>query len=250
VDHRGLAVVDELPPERRDCAPDQPRDVHLRDTEPLRDLRLREIVDEAELQDASLTRAQRAQARRQRQPLRDNLVDVGGVVVAGRPRLSAQIGQGQRHARAARRQDVADVTLPQPHVDRNLGRARGTVEASRQLELAASHRGPELVEPARYPNRRRPIPKMVPDRADDRRDRERAELDLALVVEAIDCRNQGDRSDLNEIVELLAPVRKASCQGFYEREETFDQPVARSVIAGASCAGQLTGLSIGEPAIA
>src|SRR4051794_29225978 len=46
-------------------APDQPRDVHLRDADLLRDLRLRQPLEEAQVKDPALALVEHAEARRQ-----------------------------------------------------------------------------------------------------------------------------------------------------------------------------------------
>src|SRR5215204_3321683 len=54
-------------------SPDQPRDVHLRDADALRDLGLRQILDEAQVQHDPVARRQRRQRRRDRRAVLDQL---------------------------------------------------------------------------------------------------------------------------------------------------------------------------------
>src|SRR5947209_5541927 len=64
-------------------APDEAGDVHLRDADLLRDLRLREAVEEAELKDHPLARIQSAEAGREHRAILGHLV----LVLLGAERL-------------------------------------------------------------------------------------------------------------------------------------------------------------------
>src|SRR5919197_2203222 len=55
-------------------APDQPRHVHLRDPDPLRDLRLRQALEEAEVEDRPLALVERLETRLEHGPLLRDLV--------------------------------------------------------------------------------------------------------------------------------------------------------------------------------
>src|SRR5688572_13579674 len=70
----GLLLLDDLGADLVEGAPDQARDVHLRDPDLLRDLRLREPVEEAQVQDAALALVQRAHAGLEHGPVLRDLV--------------------------------------------------------------------------------------------------------------------------------------------------------------------------------
>ena len=65
---------------------------------------------------------------------------------------------------------------------------------------------PQLLEPARHPDRPALVAEVALDLADDRRRGVRRELHAALGVEPVDRLDQADGGDLDEVVERLAAV--------------------------------------------
>ena len=72
---------------------------------------------------------------------------------------------------------------------------------------------------------------MPLDLADDVRRRVGGQLDTALEVEAVDRLDQADRTDLDQVVELLAAVRVAPRERPHERHVPLDQLLARGQVA-------------------
>src|SRR5690348_14376163 len=71
---RSFFIRGDLVPDLLERAPDEPRNVHLRDADLLRDLRLREPVEEAELEDLPLALVEDAEARREHRAILRHLV--------------------------------------------------------------------------------------------------------------------------------------------------------------------------------
>ena len=68
------SVVPDLVPDPLEGAADQPRHVHLRDPDLLRDLRLRQPLEEAQVEDQPLALVQRPEARREHRAILRHLV--------------------------------------------------------------------------------------------------------------------------------------------------------------------------------
>ena len=102
-------------------------------------------------------------------------------------------------------------------------RGDGVVELEMQLLDAPgdAHRPPFVAE-------------VALELADDRRRRERRELQAAFGIEALDCLQQPDERDLAEIVQLLAAVLEASREELGKAHVVFDERVAQIPITGSA----------------
>src|SRR5215207_6211156 len=214
-------------------APQQPRDVHLRDADALGDLALREPGEEAQQQDAALALAQRAEAAAELDAL------LGGLVarVLGpdpRDRLSVFPERlverdGAVGLRALKRFEHL--------LRRRAGRLREILDRRRAAELRreavdfARDAGAQLLQPARDAHGPRTVAEVALDLAQDRRHRKGREAQLATEVEAIDRLDEPDAADLLEIVERLAAVRVTSSERSDERHHALDQENARLLVA-------------------
>jgi hypothetical protein len=84
----------------------------------------------------------------------------------------------------------------------------------------------ELLNAAGDPDRPCSVAEMPLDLAVDGRDRERCEINTAVELESVDCVDEPDRADLDEILELLPAAHVAAGQLPYEWEVLPDQAVA------------------------
>src|SRR5207248_3043911 len=98
-----------------------------------------------------------------------------------------------------------------------LGDRRRTAELDGQLLDQPRDLDVQLLQSAGHANRPALVAEMTLDLADDVRSRVGGQLDAAVEVEPVDRLDQADRADLDEIVELLAPVRVPPRQRADER---------------------------------
>ena len=103
----------------------------------------------------------------------------------------------------------------------------------RELLGGRAERQPQLLQPARDPDRPALVPEVPLDLADDRRGGVRGELDAAVEVEAVDRLDQADRADLDEVVERLAAAGEPAGEVLDERQVQPDQLVPRRLVLGA-----------------
>ena len=89
--------------------------------------------------------------------------------------------------------------------------------------LARADLHPQLLEPARHPDRPALVAEVALDLADDRRGRVRRELDAAVGVEAVDRLDQADRADLDEVLDRLAAVAEPARAVLDQRQVQVDQ---------------------------
>src|SRR3954454_4321251 len=218
-------------------APDEPRHVHLRDADLLRDLRLREPLEEAEVQDAPLALVEHLEPWRQHRAVLRHLVLVLHVAerlerieiltvfgaAAGRER--------QRRVRATGLERLEHLFLLDARRLRELGDRRRASELHRQPfdELGELH--VQLLQAARDTHRPAAVAEVALDLADDVRRCVRRELDAAREVEAIDCLDQADRPDLHQVVELFAAVAVPACERAHQRHVLLDQLLACRKVA-------------------
>src|SRR6266545_2745788 len=218
-------------------APDQPRHVHLRDPHLLRDLRLGQALEEAEVENPPLALVEDAEPRRQHGPVLGDLV-----LVLLRPDrlervellavlLSAAGRQRQRRVRAAGLERLEHLFLLGAGRLRQLGDRRRTAELHRKLLDEPRELDVELLQAARHAHRPALVAEVTLDLADDVRRRVRRQLDAAVEVEAVDRLDQADRANLDEILQLLAAIRVAPRQRADERHVLLDQLLSGCEIA-------------------
>src|SRR5581483_6408981 len=218
-------------------APDQPRDVHLRDPDLRRDLRLRQPVEEPEAQDRALAVVQHPEARRQDGAVLGDLVGV--LLDADRlERVDLLVlpaaksgGQRQRAVRAPALERLQDLLLLDRRRSRELRDRRRAPQLHGQLFHQTRQLDVQLLEAARDAHGPAAVAEVPLDLADDVRRRVGRQLDAAGQVEAVDRLDQADRADLDQVVELLAAVRVAPRERADERHVLLDQPLARREIA-------------------
>src|SRR5215217_1811193 len=227
----------DLGPDLLERAPDQARDVHLRDPDLLRDLRLRQALEEAQVEDPPLALVERAEPRREHGAVLRDLVLV--LEVAERLErvellavlLARPLGERERRVRAAGLERLQHLLLLDARGLRELGDRRRPAELDGELldELRELH--VQLLQPARYAHRPAAVAEVALDLADDVRRRVCRQLDAAVEVEAVDRLDEADRADLHQIVELLAAVAVAPRERADERHVLLDELLARLEIA-------------------
>src|SRR5712691_7631386 len=232
-----LGFVGDLVADLLERAADQPRHVHLRDPDLLRDLRLGQALEEAQVQDPALALVEDAEARREHGPVLGDLV----LVLLGADRLErvelavvvlpAGGRQRERAVGAAALERLEHLLLLDPGRLRQLGDRRRAAELDGQLLDEARELDVELLEPARDADRPALVAEVALDLADDVRRRIGRQLDAAVEVEAVDRLDQPDRADLDEVLELLAAVAVAARERADERHVLLDQLLARGQVA-------------------
>src|SRR5579864_1651873 len=218
-------------------AADQPRDVHLRDSDLLRDLRLRQAVEEAQLEDHPLAVVERAEAGREHGAVLGDLVLV--LLAADRlervervlPFPAAAGRERECGVGATRFERLEHLFLGRARRLRELRDGRRTAELHRQLLHQARELHVQLLQAARHADGPALVAEVTLDLADDVRRRIRRQLDASLEIEPVDRLDQPDRADLDEILELLAAVRVAARERPHERHVLLDQLLARMQVA-------------------
>src|SRR5436190_6480024 len=235
---RGLVLLGlDLLADPLERPPDQPRYVHLRDPDLLRDLRLRQSLEEAQVEDQPLALVQRPEPGREHRAILGHLVlrlflpeRLQRVELA----LLVLAAPGRKRNRAVRPPTLERLDYGLLLDARRLGQLgnRGrAAELDRLLLDQLRKLDVELLEPARDAHRPALVAEVALDLADDVRRRVRGQLDAAVDVEAVDRLDQPDRPDLDEVVELFAPVRVAPGERPDERHVLLDQLVAGCEIA-------------------
>jgi hypothetical protein len=114
---------------------------------------------------------------------------------------------------------------------RQLGDRRRALELHGQLLDQSRELHIQLLEAARDPHRPAAVAEVALDLADDVRSRVGRQLDATVEVEPVDRLDQSDRTDLDQVVELLAAIRVAPCQRSHQRHVPLDQLLARCDVA-------------------
>src|SRR6266536_1146755 len=218
-------------------APDQPRHVHLRDADLLRNLRLRQPLEEAQVEDLALALVEHAEAGREHGAVLRDLVLM--LVAADRLErvellavlLGAPARERERRVGTARLERLEHLLLPDARGLRQLGDRRRAAELHGQLLDQPRELHVQLLQPARHAHRPALVAEVPLDLADDVRRRIRRQLDAAAQVEAVNRLDQADRADLDEILELLAAVRVPARKRAHERHVLLDQLLAGGDVA-------------------
>ena len=92
----------------------------------------------------------------------------------------------------------------------------------------------ELLDPTRHAHRPSLVAEVPLQLSDDRRRRERRELQAAFGLEALDGLQQTDERDLAQIVERLAAMLEPSREELGEPHVGFDELVAQIAVVGAA----------------
>src|SRR4029450_6009306 len=189
---------------------EQPGDVHLRDPELGCDLGLRQLVEEAQLDDLPFTFVEGGEARAYERlvldvdipPLLDpELVEQGvlSLVAEGSMQRARRVGVGGVES-------VEHVPLLHPGRLGELGHGRRAPELCGELVEHARESNGQLLEAARDVHRPRLVPEVSADLADDRRHGVARELDAPFDVEAVDGLDETESTDLHEVLERLPPA--------------------------------------------
>src|SRR5262249_31118163 len=216
---------------------DETRDVHLRDADLLRDLRLRQPFEEAQVEDRPLAVVEHAKAGlEQRAVLRDLVLVLDLAERLERIELlavllAAALRQREGRVRAAGLERLEHFFLFDACGLRELGDRRRAAELNGQLLDQLREADVQLLEPARHAHSPAAVAEMALDLADDVRRRVRRELDAAREVEAVDRLDQPDRPDLHEVVQLLAAIGVAPRERADERHVLLDQLLAGLQVA-------------------
>src|SRR5581483_667041 len=220
---RQLFVRGDLVPDLLESPPDEPRDVHLRDADLLRDLRLRQPFEEAEVQDGPLALVEHAKPGLEQRAVFGDLVLVLELA-EGLERvellpvfLAAPLRERQRGVGASGLERLEHLFLLDSRRLGELRDRRRPAELHRQLLDELREPDVQLLKPARHAHRPAAVAEVALDLADDVRRRVGRELDAPRQVEPVDRLDQADRADLHEIVELLAAIRVASRERADER---------------------------------
>ena len=142
-------------PEPVERAAYQPRHVHLRDTHPLGDLGLRQVLDEAQVKHDAVARGERLQRRRDRRAVLDELeavvldADRLGVGLAVALVAEAVGLQGDRVVRRRRLHRLQDLLGREPSARADLGDRRRAAEPARELLDRVVDLHHALLHPAR-----------------------------------------------------------------------------------------------------
>ena len=216
--------------------PDQARDVHLRDPDLLCDLALRQPVEEAQVEDPALALVEHAEAGREHGAiLRDRVLVLLGAERLERIELAVLVGaagrERERRVGAARLERLEHELLLDAGSLGELGNRRRAPELDGLVLDDLRELDVQLLEAARNAHGPALVAEVALDLADDVRRRVRRQLDAAVDVEAVDRLDQADAADLDEVVELLAPVGVAAGERADEREVLLDQLLARGEVA-------------------
>src|SRR5215216_1256846 len=198
---------------------DDPRDLHLRDAEARADLRLRQILGEAQPQHVTVSIAEDAhQVLDVREAHRLAVAGILGANRIVRPLAPVRVFEGL-------------------HERQSSVRAGGRAGLEHPLGGDSEALG-ELLELARQPKRPPCVAEVAPQLTQDRRDGEAREGGGALEVEAVDCLQQAERCDLHQIVERLTSASIAARQLARQWQEPLGERAARRAIAVMVISGQ------------
>src|SRR5581483_3953848 len=193
------------------------RGLALRDVQPPRDLRLRQVAPEAQTDELALARVE----------ARHQLVDVGPALARRELVLGARAGEavrlGERHDRARPREGRARGL----HVDagrpRRFGHRRLAAERLRHGGGGAPKRRRALLLPSRDADRRDAVADVPAELAVDRGEREGREGHATRRVVAARRRDEPNRRDLDEIVERLPRAEVSTRPCTHERQMLRDE---------------------------
>jgi len=101
------------------------------------------------------------------------------------------------------------------------------LEACRQLPPRAAQSCARLLVAARYPDRAATVAQVSLHLPEDVRHGEGSQRHPASRLVPVDCLDQADRPDLNEILQLLSAVRVTPRERLDERQLLLDQPLSR-----------------------
>jgi len=196
---------------------EQARSLALRDLETPRDLRLRQVVREAQANELLLSRWER----------RDELLNQ--LAILARRELVVRIGarpplEGrQRHRERGAGERDPRVVHGHPRGRSGLVQ-RGLVPELLRDELRrVPKRRRALLLASRYADHRRTVAQVTAQLAVDRRPRVRGERDAACRIEAARRSDETDRADLHELVERLSRARVPSRERPHERKVALDE---------------------------
>ena len=219
-------------------APDQPRYVHLGDPDLLGDLRLRQSLEEAQVENHALPFIENAEPWREHRAVLRHVVlvlqradrleriELLPIVVPPPP-----VESESERVSAAGLECLEHLLLLHACSLRELGDRWRTCELDGQLLDELRQLNVELLEPARDAHRPALVAEVALDLADDVRRRVGRELDAAVDVEPVDRLDQPDRADLDEVIELLAAIGIPSRERAHERHVPLDQLFARLQVA-------------------
>jgi hypothetical protein len=203
--------------------------VHLGDPDLGRDLRLRQPLEEAELDDPAFPLVERFEPRPDERAVlemrvRRFLVAEGVHQVA----VALVVGRSRERARrvgVARFQGVDDVLFLDLGGSGQLRDGGRAPEVGGQVVEQASDLQVELLQPARDVECPRLVTEVPSNLAHDRRHGIGRQLDPAVEVETVDRLDQTDRADLDEVLDLLAAARVARGQRPHERQHLLDETI-------------------------
>src|SRR5829696_5652398 len=223
---------------------DQAGDVHLGDADALADLRLGQVLLEAQAEHLALAVREHAhQALDRGRVLRDAVARVLGadgvgvgvavlLVFRARPvERDGTVGGG----RLARLEHLLE-RRPGPLAD--FGRRGRATQLARHLLADAVDLDGQLLEVAGDAHGPALVPEVPLELAQDGRDRERGERGLAGGIEPVDGLQEAERRDLDEVVELLATALVAARELAGERQEALHELLAGGRIVVAVVADQ------------
>src|SRR3954470_3493216 len=218
---------------RVDRAPDQPRHVHLRDTDGAGDLALGEALVEAQAHDLPLALAQAVEPRAQQHAMLGELEAL--VVAADRVERAGAVGEGlvERHHPVGVRRPQRVEHLLNAGAERvaHLLHGRRAAELARERLAAAHDARAQLLDVARDAEHPAAVAEVALELARDRRNRERREAHVARDVEAVDRLQQSQRRDLLEVVERLALAGVATRETARERQHSLGELGARGTVS-------------------
>src|SRR5215469_11979713 len=216
--------------ELRERARLQARYVHLRHVESFRDLGLREVLVEPEVDDDALARIEHVDRRFE---IRFVLEQFERFV------RRADVVEQRRRARLAfggefgiERQDVVglaeflaldDLFDARSEPRREIRDGHRSAKFERERFDRAIDGEVELLQAARHFDRPALVAEVTLDLADDRRRRIRRELDAAFVIEAVDSFDEADGADLDEVIDRLAAVAETDGEISHEIEMRDDE---------------------------
>jgi len=195
---------------------------------------LRQLVEEAKLDDAALALVERVQAGGDQRAVLDLLEAgvfdaqlLGERVVS--PVLERRM-QGSSGIRVRGVERVDHLFLLRPGRLGKLGNRGRASELVRELVEDAREADAQLLQAPRDVHRPGLVPEVAPNLADDRRHRVARELDAAIDIEPVDGLDQSEGADLHQILEWLAATRIAIGERSDEWHELEERLIAGSPI--------------------
>src|SRR3989440_6470007 len=217
----------------------EPRDVHLADAEPARDLRLRHLLVKPHRHDRALARGQMLHcavehvAHLDALQLRIGAADLLGhravvLPVAGRDRLVER----DRHLGRAHLHRLRDVVGRDANAIRKLAYRWLATQLVLHLLVDADHRLVQLLQTAREPDRGSFVAEVPLDLACDSQRGEGRELVPEVGVKTLDGLDQAEVADLDDVVERFTAVLKFACQEVDEVVVGVDEPRTDAITLG------------------